>query len=161
MEKVKRIARGAGKVSLALLGGVLIPILTPVALGVAVNQRVREKRLRQEPARTIGQILAAAGLTIQGEATGDKSVAVKVFMQQPVSEIGKLVAKAGLSIQEEAPRHCWEILHCSLEKREACPAYARRDVPSWVAVGLGKDERISDVCVNHTLIDLRALPRQA
>ena len=81
--------------------------------------------------------------------------------KQLVSEVGKLVAKAGLTIQEEAPRHCWEILHCSLERREACPAYARRDIPGWVAVGLGKDERISDVCVNHTLIDLRALPRQA
>jgi hypothetical protein len=76
-------------------------------------------------------------------------------MQQPASELNKFLAKAGLSIQEEAiPKHCWEVLHCSPEKRETCPAYARRDVPSWVAIGLDKGGRVSEVCVNSTLFDL-------
>lgn len=214
MERVKQIARGFGKVSLALLGGVLMPILTLVALGVAVNQRVQKRRLQRKPTPTIGEILATAGLTIQGEATTDKAVAAKifkqrpvteirqllaragltihdeaaptvgeilaaagltiqeegstdkaasakVFMQQPVTEIGQLLARAGLTIHDEvAPKHCWEILQCSPEKREACPAYARRDLPSWVAIGLGKGGQISEVCVNSTLLDLKTLPLQ-
>ncbi len=56
MERMKQIARGVGKVILALLGGVLIPILIWVALGVAVNQRVQEKRLQREPAPKTGLI---------------------------------------------------------------------------------------------------------
>lgn len=161
MERVKQIARGFGKVSLALLGGALMPILIPMALGVAVNQRMRERRLQREPAPTIGEILETAGLTIQGEATTDKAVAAKTFVRQPVSEIGKLLARAGLTIHDEAaPKHCWEILQCSPEKREACPAYARRDLPSWVAIGLGKGGRISEVCVNSTLLDLKTPPLQ-
>ncbi len=162
MERVKQIARGVGKVILALLGGILMPILIWVALGVAVYQRVQEKRVQREPAPTIGEVLAVAGLTIQGEATTGKPAAAKVFMQQPVSEIRELVARAGLTIHDEAaPKHCWEILHCSPEKREACPAYARRDMPCWVAIGLGKGGRISEVCVNCTFLDLKALPLQA
>jgi len=161
MEKAKQIARGAGKVILALLGGVLMPILIWVALGVAVNQRLRERRVQRKPAPTIGEILVAAGLTIQGEATTGKAMAARVFMQQPVSEVGKLLARAGLTIHDEAaPKHCWEILHCPPEKREACPGYAHRDLPCWVAIGLGKGERISEVCVNGTLLDPEALPLQ-
>ena len=161
MERAKQIVRGGGKVILALLGGILMPILIWVALGTAVYQRVREKRAQRKPAPTIGEILAAAGLTIQGEAATGKAAAAKVFMQQPVSEIGNLLARAGLTIHDEAaPKHCWEILQCSPEKREACPAYARRDLPSWVAIGLGKGGRISEVCVNSTLLDLKTLPLQ-
>jgi len=146
---------------LALLGGVLMPILIWVALGVAVNQRARERRVQRKPAPTIGEILVAAGLTIQGEATTGKAMAARVFMQQPVSEVGKLLARAGLTIHDEAaPKHCWEILHCPPEKREACPGYAHRDLPCWVAIGLGKGERISEVCVNGTLLDPEALPLQ-
>jgi len=161
MERVKQIVRGGGKVILALLGGILMPILIWVALGTAVYQRVREKRAQREPAPTIGEILAAAGLTIQDEAATGEAAAAKVFMQQPVSEIGNLLARAGLTIHDEAaPKHCWEILQCSPEKREACPAYARRDLPSWVAIGLGKGGKISEVCVNSTLLDLKTLPLQ-
>lgn len=159
MEKVKRTLRGGGKVSLAVLGGVLMPIMIWVALGVALSQRVRERRARRKPAPTIGEILATAGLTMQAETSGNEAMAAKVFMQQPASEIGKLLAKAGLTIHDEGtPQHCWEVLHCPREKRDACPAYVRRDVPSWIAVGLGKGGLVSKVCVNSTLVDLKTMP---
>jgi len=80
MEKAKQIARGVGKVILALLGGVLMPILIWVALGVAVYQRVHEKRVQREPAPTIGEILAAAGLTVQQETTTGKAVAAVAML---------------------------------------------------------------------------------
>ena len=158
MERTKKIAKSAGKVMLALLGGILMPILIWVALGVAISHKIRERAPQRKPAPTIGEILAAAGLTVEGEPATGGPVAAKVFMQQPASELNRLLAKAGMSIQEEAiPKHCWEILHCSPEKRETCPAYARRDVPSWVAIGLDKGERVSQVCVNSTLFDLKTL----
>ena len=159
MERVKQITGGVGKVILALLGGILFPILIWVALGVALNQKLRERKLQRAPAPTIGEILAAAGLAIQEEATIESPVAARTFMQQPVSEIHKLLARAGLTIHEEAvPKHCWEVLHCPPQKREACPAHVRRDVPSWVAIGLGKGGQISEACVNGILIDLKARP---
>ncbi len=162
MERMMKTAKGAGKVMLAVLGGILMPILIWVALGVAISHKIRERAPQRKPAPTIGEILAAAGLTMEGETATGEPVAAKVFMQQPASELNKLLAKAGLSIQEEAiPKHCWEILHCSPEKRETCPAYARRDVPSWVASGLGKGGRVSEVCVNSTLLDLKTLPIKA
>ena len=162
MERMMKTTKGAGKVMLAVLGGILMPILIWVALGVAISHKIRERAPQRKPAPTIGEILAAAGLTMEGETATGEPVAAKVFMQQPASELNKLLAKAGLSIQEEAiPKHCWEILHCSPEKRETCPAYARRDVPSWVAIGLGKGGRVSEVCVNNTLLDLKTLPVKA
>ena len=162
MKGTKQIARGTGKVMLALLGGILMPILIWVALGVAISHKLRERAPQRKPAPTIGEILAAAGLSIESETATGEPAAAKVFMQQPASELNKLLAKAGLSIHEEAiPKHCWEILHCSPEKRETCPAYARRDVPNWVAIGLGKDGRVNEVCVNSTLLDLKTLPVKA
>ncbi len=162
MERIKRITGGTGKVILVLLGGILFPILIWVALGVAVNQKLRERRPKRVPAPTIGEILTAAGLTIQAENAAGQSAAEKTFMQQPVSEINNLLARAGLSIHEEAvPKHCWEILHCPPDKREACPAYAHRDVPSWVAIGLGKGGQTSEVCVNSTLLNVHELPSKA
>lgn len=162
MGKMKQITRGIGKVILALLGGVLMPILIWVALGVAVYKKVYDKRVQRELMPTIGEILVASGLTIQGNATTDKAVAAKTFMQQPVSEIGEFLARAGITIHHEAaPRHCWDILHCPPEKRGACSAYTRRDIPCWVAIGLGKGGRISEVCVNCTPLDLKAQTLQA
>ncbi|MDP2917824.1 MAG: hypothetical protein Q8O16_07855 [Dehalococcoidia bacterium] len=136
--------------------------------------RMRRKA-QPEPAPTIGEILAAAGLTLKEEDAADKAVAAKAFMQQPVSEIDKLLAKAGLRIEEEegvdkllakagikmdesAPKHCWEMLHCPPGKRDACPVYARGEMPCWVAVGLGKGGELREVCVNRILLDLKTLP---
>ena len=96
MERVKQIARGTGKVILALLGGILMPILIWVALGVAVNQWVRERRLQRESAGTVGKILADAGLTFHWQAPGGESMAAALFMKQPMSEIRGLLARAGL-----------------------------------------------------------------
>lgn len=101
MERTKGIARGAGKVVLALVGGALMPIWIWVALGVAMNQKLRKRSAQRKPAPTIGEILAAAGLSIQGEATPGRIAASMVLAQRPVSEIRELVTKAGLTIQEE------------------------------------------------------------
>lgn len=154
MARMNQIARGVGKVILILLGVVLMPILISVGLGVTVSQRVQGRRLQPKPAPTIGEILAAAGLTIQEEATTDKPAAAKTFRQQPVSELHQLLARAGLTIHDEAaPKHCWEILHCPPQKRDDCPIYARRDIPGWVAKGLAKGGQISRDASDCTLLE--------
>ncbi len=159
MGRMMKATKDTGKVVLALLGAILMPILIWVALGVAISQKMRDKVPQRAPAPSIGEILAVAGLTIQAEAAAGETAGTKIFMQQPVSEISKALARAGITIREEAiPKHCWEILHCSPEKREACPAYARRDVPSWVAIGLGNGGLVSEVCINSTLLDVKNLP---
>ena len=154
MARVKQITRSVGKVSLILLGVVLMPILISVGLGVTIGQKVQGRKLQRKTAPTIGEILAAAGLTIQEEATGDEAVAAKTFRQQPISELHQLIARAGLIIHDEAaPKHCWEVLHCPSQKRDACPVYARRDIPGWVAKGLAEGGQISPEASNCTLLD--------
>jgi len=59
MKTNKKIALGIGKVTLAILGGVLMPVLIWVALGVAINQKVHHKEAGREQAPTFGQILTA------------------------------------------------------------------------------------------------------
>ncbi len=101
MGRTKEITKGTGKVVLALVAGALIPIWIWVALGAAISQKLRERSAQRKPAPTIGEILAAAGLSIQGEVTPDETIASKVFVRQPVSGIQGLLAKAGLTIHEE------------------------------------------------------------
>lgn len=62
MKTTKKIAVGIGKVTLALLGCVLMPVLIWVALGVAITLRIRARKAQTETAPTFGQILAATGL---------------------------------------------------------------------------------------------------
>jgi hypothetical protein len=154
MARAKQIARGTGKVFLILLGVILMPILISVGLGMTIGQRVQRRELPREPAPTIGEILAAAGLTIHDEATGDKAIATKTFRRQSIPELNQFIAKAGLIIHDEAaPKHCWEILQCPPQKRGACPVYARRDIPGWVAKGLAKGGQLSQGAFECTLLD--------
>ncbi len=59
MNGMKKVTKGVGKVVLALLAVVLMPILIWVALGAALNIKLREKKL-QQAVPTIGEILAEA-----------------------------------------------------------------------------------------------------
>ena len=89
---VRRVAYAVS----ALLIGIAFPVLIWVGLVVAVSQWIQEKIPQREPARTIGEILATAGLTIQQEPLESQLVAVKVFAKQPMPEIHGLLARAGL-----------------------------------------------------------------
>ena len=88
--------RGVLSVVLALLAGVLFPVLIWVGLVVAVNQLVRERIPQRKLAPAIDDILAAAGLAIQWEPLEGRPVAAAVFAKQPMSEIHGLLARAGL-----------------------------------------------------------------
>lgn len=146
-----------------VLGVIAFIILAPALTFGGTARRLYEsitgrmrRKAQEEPASTIAQILASAGLILDEETVANRAMAAKRFTLQPVSEVDKLLATAGVRVQEEAPaRFCWEILHCPTATREACPAYARRDMPRWVAIGLGKGGRVSEVCVNRALLDLK------
>jgi hypothetical protein len=64
MKRMIRIAKGTGKVILALLTSILMPILIWVALGVVLNQKLREKKPQQVTAPTLGDILTKAKLNV-------------------------------------------------------------------------------------------------
>ena len=95
-EPLLQTSRRFASVILALLAGVLFPVLIWVGLVVAVSQWIQEGIPQREPARTIGEILAAAGLTIQQEPLEGKLVTATVFAKQPMPEIYRLLARAGL-----------------------------------------------------------------
>ncbi len=61
MERTKRILGGVGKVALAIVGGILFPVLIWVALGVAIYQRAQERGTQRKPTPTIGEILHKMG----------------------------------------------------------------------------------------------------
>ncbi|MDP2916893.1 MAG: hypothetical protein Q8O16_03055 [Dehalococcoidia bacterium] len=56
-----KVLKTIGKVTLVLLGCVLMPVLIWVALGAAVYQKFRARKAQTAPAPTFGQIIAAAG----------------------------------------------------------------------------------------------------
>ena len=65
MKELIKIARGIGKVILALLGAILMPILIWIALGVAINKKLREKEVPQMETETISELLAKADQTVK------------------------------------------------------------------------------------------------
>jgi hypothetical protein len=65
MKGIMKVAKGIGKVILALLTAVLMPILIWVALGVALNKKLRGEVIRQTEVKTIGEILNRANQTIK------------------------------------------------------------------------------------------------
>jgi hypothetical protein len=67
MKGIKRVAKGIGKAMLAVLGGIFFPVLIWVALGVAINQKLMERRRQQVRVSTIGELLEVAEHDIQRE----------------------------------------------------------------------------------------------
>lgn len=95
-EPLLRALRRVAWAALGLLTGIIFPLLIWAGLGVAVREWMRDRMLQRRPRRTVAQILAAAGLSIQWEATGDKSLAAAAFVKLPVSEIQELLTRASL-----------------------------------------------------------------
>jgi len=85
-ETLLRVMRRVAWAALGLLTGILFPLLIWAGLGVAVREWMRERMLQRRPRRTVAEILAAAGLSIQWEATGDKSLAAAAFAELPVQK---------------------------------------------------------------------------
>ena len=67
MQRMKKIASGTGKVILALLTGVSLPVLIWVALGMAMHKKAHEMKHKQTPVPTVAEVMIKAGLTIQEE----------------------------------------------------------------------------------------------
>ncbi|MFH1382077.1 MAG: hypothetical protein ABIH70_04200 [Chloroflexota bacterium] len=90
-----------GKVGLALLAGILMPVLIWVAFGVVMNQKLRQWSARRKPAPTIGEILATARLSISGDTALTEAMKSKVLAPRSIGGIQELIAKAGLTLREE------------------------------------------------------------
>ncbi len=83
----------AGYALLFLLAGMFFPILIWVGVALSVKEWVRQRTLERQPGRTVGDILAAAGLRVE---SGAESLAAAIFVKQPISEIRELLARAEL-----------------------------------------------------------------
>ena len=119
MLELKKIAKGTCKVILALLTGMLMPILIWVALGMIINQKMQTKKLKQ--------------------TVVDKLVEPKKFIPQPIEEIHQHLAITGLyTLENTFTKHCWEALNCPPERYNNCPASNRREIPYWALSGPGK-----------------------
>jgi hypothetical protein len=139
MKGMIRTAKGTGKVILALLTGILMPLLIWVALGVALVHKRWERKQTKVPHMTVSEILERAGLTIQEQVATNKTVAMKTITQQPEREIIEPIARAGINVHvETVTKHCWEVLNCPPERYGACPTNVRRDIPLWAVKGLEK-----------------------
>ena len=83
--------KGIGYAVLFLLASSLFPVLIWVGIGVAAKHWIQEKMLERQPGRTVGKILASAGLRVE---SGAELLASALFVKQPMSEIRKLLARA-------------------------------------------------------------------
>lgn len=88
--------RRAGAVALALLAGILAPLIIWVALAIAVKEQFQVWRLRRAPARTVDDVLMAAGLTLNRTAIAEPIPLMAAFPVLPVSQVTNLLARAGL-----------------------------------------------------------------
>lgn len=88
--------RRAGAVALALLAGILAPLIIWVALAVAVKEQVQLWRLRRAPARTVDDVLTAAGLILNRTAIVEPVPVMAAFPLISVSQVPSLLARAGL-----------------------------------------------------------------
>lgn len=91
-----RALRRAGAVALALLAGILAPLIIWIALAVAVKEQFQLWRLRRAPARTVDDVLMAAGLTVNRAAIAEPIPIMSAFPVLPISEVPGLLARAGL-----------------------------------------------------------------
>jgi len=65
MKGMTKSARGIGKVFLALLGGIFMPVLIWVALGVALNKKLREGSVQPAPTPAVGETMAVNHVSTQ------------------------------------------------------------------------------------------------
>ncbi len=87
----------AGATALALLSGVFFPVLIWAGLVAATRELfLRWIRMQREAARTVGEILASAGISMQPEIGGNGTAVALVFAPRPISEIRELLVTAGL-----------------------------------------------------------------
>ncbi|HEX9896878.1 MAG TPA: hypothetical protein VGA85_04355 [Dehalococcoidales bacterium] len=94
--RLARVARRVSSLALVFLAGVFAPVLIWVGLFIALKERFQEWELKQSPARTIAEIMEAAGLAIQGAHITEESPADVIFTPRPLSEIHVMFARAGI-----------------------------------------------------------------
>jgi hypothetical protein len=57
MKRIEKVVKGIGKVILALLTGIFMPLLVWVGLGVAINQKVTKKAIQPKTVPAAGDTL--------------------------------------------------------------------------------------------------------
>lgn len=92
MKGLRRVAN----VLLAVLAGILFPLIWWVILAISLRMMFQEWRLRHAPARTIGEILTAAGFAVESIGPAGEKPVEAIFSPRPISGVHELLARAGL-----------------------------------------------------------------
>lgn len=85
-----------GAMALAFSAGILAPVLVWVGLIVAVKEHVQVWRLHRAPGRTVSEILADAGLTLEWKTAAQPAPVMGLILPVSMSSIHKLLSVAGL-----------------------------------------------------------------
>jgi hypothetical protein len=94
--------RRLAAVAAALFAAVAAPVLIWVGLLVAVKEHVQVWRLHRAPGRTISEILADAGLTIEWKTASEPAPVMGMIMPVSMTTIHRLLELAGLAGYSDA-----------------------------------------------------------
>ncbi len=95
-EPLLRALRRSAFAAVSVLAGILYPVLIWVGLFAAMRERARRWRLQRAPVRTVGEVLAAVGLTLGWEGPKEATPVAALFLPMPISEVRRVLVEAGL-----------------------------------------------------------------
>ena len=90
-----RAAKRIGSLALVFLAAVSTPVLIWIGLFAAIYEWRQEWQIRRAPARTVGELINSAGVSVQ-RAPYDKTPAEAIFVPRPMPELHGLLVRAGL-----------------------------------------------------------------
>jgi len=94
--RIVKVMRRVGSIALVFLAAICAPLLIWVGLFVAIKERVQEWQLKRSPARTISEILGAAGISVQGAQYAEEAPVDVIFRPRPLAEIHSIFVRAGI-----------------------------------------------------------------
>ncbi len=139
--------------------GVVVIRWYKVTYGVSLPlaDRAEEKimdsdRDASDPVMSIGTLADRVGLSVSAVRKYENESLIiahrtrsghRLFSREDIDRIGniqRMIQELGLNIEGirrlQALLPCWELLPCSPEKRETCPAYKDNSRPCWMIKGL-------------------------
>jgi len=94
--RLARATRRIGSLALVFFAGVFAPVLIWAGLFIAVKERFQEWELKRSPARTIAEIMEAAGLAVEVVHITEELPTDVIFTPRPLHEIHSIFARAGI-----------------------------------------------------------------
>lgn len=94
--RLARATRHISSLTWVFLAGLFVPVLIWVGLFIALKERFQEWELKRSPARTIAEIMEAAGIAVEGIHITEEAPTDVIFEPRPLPEIHSIFARAGI-----------------------------------------------------------------